>query len=576
MRILVSLLIFTIVQAVVQAAVQQACAVSPQTEFMRSFRSERILFPDENSEFSQPVRGRDPAAMRWLLQKILPWNPTGGPKNKSSIYSSQCTPALWAKGLVGKKVRVQSEHIREYLSKCRGELETGVTQEWIHALKIMSIELDLDNHPFLHRVVFRLPNGDLLKGKLALKGDLKKRPLVIFRLGVYGTSEEFKPERFIFMMLFDQTPFNVLVLDNTTGPDYLAKNSTPALGGYSEGLQNMWVAKTLNDPLEPLSQLVSSTHLVGMSLGGHGVLFASLLNEWNRNEAGARLVSSFFGFCPVVHLRPNLEHLMESGFFGMAVDFWSRYRLQSMSNIKEGPYSADPELFSWDWLSWLRLKPSFLARVLQQVEKTLPLQGEKALGLRRPAGMAKLNSFWGVQDFWPYYRDVQAPVMVWANRHDKLVSWAENSGQLQEPNIGVVEFPEGHHCTLPIGYDWSALSLLFRTALLSQEFPLAMESETLQLDLSPDYDSRAESWFIDGVEWSGAQGAEIDLHLRHRWEPRQEMHALISSQKIDFRFRNSVRSEVERKMVERWVHQNVTFFNRADSRSLWLQWSHRP
>lgn len=111
---------------------------------------------------------------------------------------------------------------------------------------------------------------------------------------MFGTSEEFKPERFIFMMLFEQSPFNVLVLDNATGPDYLAMNSKPSIGGFSEGLQNMWIAKTLTDPTEPLSQIIESLHMVGMSLGGHGVLFSSLLNEFNLDENNEKTGSRVF------------------------------------------------------------------------------------------------------------------------------------------------------------------------------------------------------------------------------------------------------------------------------------------
>jgi hypothetical protein len=288
-----------------------ARAESPQTAFMRSFQSPKILFPDENSEYLQRIPGRDPALMRWILQDLLAWSPTGKP----AFFSPGCLPQVWASQLHGKRIQVQGQLISQYLTNCGTELETGVLSEGIHALKIMSIKLDLDNHPFLHRVVFRMPNGDKIKGRLALKGDLKKRPLVIFRLGVFGTSEEFKPERFIFMMLFEQSAFNVLVLDNATGPDYLAMNSKPSIGGFSEGLQNMWIAKTLTDPTEPLSQIIESLHMVGMSLGGHGVLFSSLLNEFNLDENNEKRIKSFFGFCPVVHLKPNIDHLLEAGFF---------------------------------------------------------------------------------------------------------------------------------------------------------------------------------------------------------------------------------------------------------------------
>lgn len=553
----------------------RARAHSPQTIFMRGFQSERVLFPDENSEYSRSVPGRDPALMRWFLQDLLAWNPSGKP----AFFSPGCKPELWADKLMGKKAHVQGQILNSFLRVCATELETGVHQQWIHSLKIMSIQLDLENHPFLHRVVFRLPNGDVLKGRIALKGDLKKRPLIIFRLGVFGTSEEFKPERFIFMMLFEQTPFNVLVLDNSTGPDYLAMNSKVALGGFSEGLQNMWIAKVLTDPAEPLSQIVGALHMVGMSLGGHGVLFASLLNEFNLNENGQKRIESFFGFCPVVHLKTNIDHLLEAGLFGLGVEFWSRYRLQSLDLPNQNLLSWN-WLRSLDWLSWLTLQPIFLKKAMSQVENEFSNEMPKKLGLNLPPKMRGRRSFWEAQNFWPSYQDVHSPVMIWGNKNDILVPIAENAGSLSRENIAVVQFPVGYHCTLPIGYDWSAISRMLRASLVSQGPLMTMEKDSVRIELAQSYDATPGAWLIDQFEWNGDQPQDIGLLLRHRSFPQQIIHAIIPLKRLDFRFRNSQLSLSEKQMLERWIFQNVQIVgNRSDSssrRTLWLQWVRVP
>jgi hypothetical protein len=142
----------------------------------------------------------------------------------------------------------------------------------------------------------------------------------------------------------------------------------------------MWIAKTLTDRAEPLSQIVGSLHMVGMSLGGHGVLFASLLNEFNLNDDGQRRIESFFGFCPVVHLKTNIDHLLEAGVFGLGVEFWSRYRLQSLGLASENLLSWD-WLRSQDWLNWFKLQPIFLKKAMTHVEREFSSELPKKLGL---------------------------------------------------------------------------------------------------------------------------------------------------------------------------------------------------
>ena len=174
-----------------QSFAQLGNAESEQIDFMRSFQSERILFPEEGSDYTRGSPGQDPAWMHWFFEDLMSWNPNGKP----AFYTNPCQPKVWAAKMIGKKVKAQAQVMNEYLKKCASELETGVNNSWIHTLKIMSVRQYFNQHPLMHRVVFQLPNGDKIKGRLALKGDLKKRPLVILRLGVFGNIEDFKDRK---------------------------------------------------------------------------------------------------------------------------------------------------------------------------------------------------------------------------------------------------------------------------------------------------------------------------------------------------------------------------------------------
>jgi hypothetical protein len=243
-------------------------------------------------------------------------------------------------------------------------------------------------------------------------------------------------------------------------------------------------------------------------------------------------------------------------------------------------------MLSWDWLkskdwvSWLRLRPIFLLKAMALAETDFSSSLALKLGIRLPPSMRGKNDFWGAQNFWSHYQDVHSPVMIWGNKNDSLVPFDENAGTLNQENVGVVKFPVGYHCTLPIGYDWSALSSLVQANLISQGSPSKLEIDSVRIDLAPSYDSKPESWFIDQIEWLGDQPQDVGLHLRHRAFPQQNIHALIPLKRLDFRFRNSQLSLSERQMTERWIFQNVQIVRSLGDtqrgRSISLQWKRAP
>lgn len=154
-------------------------------------------------------------------------------------------------------------------------------------------------------------------------------------------------------------------------------------------------------------------------------------------------------------------------------------------------------LKSMDWVSWLRLRPIFLQKAMALAEGDFSSSLASKLGIHLPPSMRGKNDFWAAQNFWLHYQDVHSPVMIWGNKNDSLVPFDENAGTLNQDNVGVVKFPVGYHCTLPIGYDWSALSSLVQANLVSKESPMKFKIDSFRIDLAPSYDSKPESWFID-------------------------------------------------------------------------------
>lgn len=528
-------------------------AQSPQQLFLESFQSPQIQFPAEGSEFTKISPGRYPPVLKFLFQKALSWNPDGAPGS----YSAACAPRLWQERLLSPGVReprLQSALLRRYLGECKGELETG-RGLFSNLLGIMTLRFSPQDHPFLHRVLFNLPGNIKLKGYLALKGDRKKRPLVVLRLGIFSSVEDFLPERYLLMQLFEQSPFNVLVVENMTGPDFIADNDRFSFGGYDEGLQNILLAQILRNSDEPLNKLVDSLHFVGMSLGGHGVLFASLLNQ----QMAKPPIQSFLAICPVVNLKETLHALEDGGAIERsAVNFWVSQRLEG-----------------------LRLKVPSLAKISRfdvlpamiKAQETSYRGGLSydSVRIRLPEGMKDAPDFWKMNDFWPLYRDVQAPVIVWSTEQDPIVPFAKNAENLHRPNIGVVPFSQGVHCTLPIAYRWDAITTLLQAQILSQApgFQLASEKMRIEIDSGEGRWSEREGVIPFDVKWIRGQEKFVSLEMKG-------FNLSLPLASFDFEFRNPALSASEQRMLERWLHQNlsVQLLKENEKKFLQIVWTH--
>src|SRR5205085_1851106 len=102
----------------------------------------------------------------------------------------------------------------------------------------LMISLPIEEHPFLRRVFLKLPNGFKLPGLLALKDTTARRPLIVFRAGIFGNSLDVMGERFLLIQIFEQSGFNVLMLDSLVSPEAIEMNTMYTAGGFDEGLQN--------------------------------------------------------------------------------------------------------------------------------------------------------------------------------------------------------------------------------------------------------------------------------------------------------------------------------------------------
>ncbi len=524
-------------------------AAMPQQEFLQQFQSSRILFPDESSPLMADHPGRYSPLLRFVFENIFSWAPTGA----SSGLSEKCASELWGNRLkdprIARSAQLQGALIQKYFRDCSVELENGTKSDIVNMAKMMSIELDSRHHPFWRQVVFNLPGNIKLKGLLALKGDFKKRPLVVMRLGVYSDVQQFLPERPWLMMLFEQAPFNVLVLESMSGADFIANNSKFSFGGYDEGIQNILVGQILKDSNEPLSHLVESLHLFGVSLGGHGVFYGSLLNSLN-SPKGQPLYQSFMAACPVVNLEATMRELTQNKPSGYFIDLWSRRRLDGLK-IKM-PSINEHEAFA------------FLDKTVSEVARTYHGGLSYVSAVKLPPGVVDSASFWELNDFWPHYKNVSEPFLVFATHKDPAVPFELNSEMIQNKklniqssNIGVVDFSFGVHCTLPIPYDWKTLSALTQSYILSHAPGFKMKENVLELEVG-DYAEKLKLSYLVRRPEPKDKFIKVEVKIEGlEGKNTYEMSLNLPLVEFDFRFLNAELSPSEQSMVERWVNQNL-------------------
>ncbi len=522
-------------------------AQNSQEEFLTHFQSRRIEFPDAHSTYAQVSPGRYPRALLYLFETILSWKPTG----ERGLYSENCDPSRWGQRLQDPRmnnVQLQGALVQKYLQECGSEIKTGSHSNLLNGLKMLTMTFQPQEHPFFHRVVFHLPGQIKLKGLLALKGDRKKRPFVVVRLGIFSSAEEFIAERYLLMQLFEQSAFNVLMIENMSSPDFIADNDHFAFGGYDEGIQNILIAKLLRDPQEELSSLVESLHFVGVSLGGHGVLYASLLNQLNGEP-----IESFIGLCPVVHLEPTMHHLNEGGFVSQFVNFWAAQRLAGLrTKVSE---LQDASSFA------------FLPLTMEALTKNYHGGLSYINQVKLPEGITDTHYFWKQNEFWDFYHDVKAPVLIFATEQDPAVPFALNSKSLKKKNIKVVSFDEGVHCSLPVPYRWDMLSTLLQSYILSHTKTFKLVEEKMQIDVTSENMQDVKGHVPFKVSWANGQVHFVRIEA-------EGFHLNLPLSNFDFKFFNKALSISEKEMVERWLHQNleVKLQNKGEQKWLHVSW----
>lgn len=505
------------------------------------------------------------------------------PSGKPSRMSEKCDGPQWKEKYLSQafpSFAQEAQFLGDRLQACETEWQTGWNSTLANAVGAMSIEMHPKRYPFGRQVMFHLPGQVKLKGFLAMKPDEKPRPLVIFRTGIFSVVHEFFPERYLFMQMFDQSPFHVLVIESLSGSDFIRRNQSYSMGGFDEGIQNFLISEQLQKSEEPISKYLRGVHLMGMSFGGHGVFFASLLSDLNPKDPS--VIDSAINFCPLINFRETLDFHSSTGF---SLDFMNYYVEKRVGVLKqripefgEGPFVAS--LFKW-------IEKNYKGPIME-----LPpaLKGKEQF--RLPVSLSSFQKeipqsewFWKLNDFWASYQNIKTPVLVVSTENDPIVPWVINSGRLltgrmpmSGSSIAFLPLQQGVHCSLNVAYDWSALATLNQSFILKHAKNFVLETREMRFPLGEGIDENR----IEGLDFKfSAKDGSDHFNLRVRFDKEKfpafyerwlskKMDVEIPLGQTEYSAVTHFQTKAEKQILERWAHQNI--HGRVEGRELILSW----
>lgn len=473
---------------------------------------------ERGTALTQATEGQHPWLVKEFLNHWFSWDP----QDLLTPLSKSCSKTRLQTEL--KKTTTDQAWNRvfaEYMQSCEVEAVQSYGPTWMGTIRLFAMDYPLDSSPFMKRMLITLPNGQKLKAVLALK-DQKKRPFVVFRMGITGNTEEAFAERFFYYHLFERGFSHFLMIENMTSSDFIHNNQTLEFGGQFEAYQNIWLAQKLRDPQESLSKLIESLHLVGVSLGGHGVLTAAWLQPAQKNP---HLYQSFLGLCPLVNLRDTYKNLF--------TDSWLRFPLELWAHSRFAPVHAfRPQLMSW--------KPGLMNRLVDLSALQFEKPSAEKFQVIEPEFMKSITDFYALHQLTNWSPLLRAPVRVWVTREDAIVPIRLNA--LELPGSQPLVIDQGQHCSFPVELHPHVTQSLFNAHLL-QNSNMQWDQFLIQLD-----SNGVEDWQFKDVRITEKNHAILTLVSVLA---RSEQTVEVKPEVLDFQLSPLV-TELERRALKRW------------------------
>lgn len=476
----------------------------------------------------------------------------------------------------------------KYISQCGQKIQTGPTDIFTNFFRLMMVNWSPLNHPWLKPATFELPRGTKVKAWLGFK-DKKKRPLIIFRPGIFSSLDQLGAESAFLIQLYEQSSFNIIILEGHSSPDFIDKSPQLVFAGLDEGIDTYLISQFLADPKNNFSNLIDSQHLIAISLGANGAAWTYVLQSVNNDKLNnlARLQSTLL-LCPPLDLQATLDFHLQNSIRSRFLNSWASKRLAPL--IKK-----DSDLLI------AKNKNQFLQKVLEKVQAEYhgPIELDQSIQL--PANLEKnISQFWPSQDsLYPDFLEAfeknkknlnSLQLMIWASESDPLVPYELNTGRFKnEVNSSlkpIWSMPESYHCAMSPAYDWSTTASMLQDFVLSNSENFHLENASIVAEMSEDalfeiqkngfyprirvnviqgenvahiflkfpslFESVAPVWWPSSLNFVWSFGSSLWQNV---FDP--EFEFVLSLASFDFPFQSKVQTQVEADAISRWLFQNI-------------------
>ncbi len=340
-------------------------------------------------------------------------------------------------------------------------------------LRNLSVDFDVSDPSRFRKVWFHLTPTLKVRGLFGVHDFKTRRPLIILRMGIHGNVDELLAERFIAKAVFEDLDANFLILESLTSHAFITQNMQISFGGIEEGLHTFLIMNQLNQKKYGFNKIVSSYHLVGVSLGGQGTFVTTLMDQSNEH-----LVKSVLNMCPLINLKNTFDFHAKPSWLEAGVDFWNLIRLRGVFTN----YSENLKHLNL-WKMLVDQKPRFTPRLLKilDFERDRPILTANEIQRQIPQviwprgfydQITKSNSLYELNDFWKTYQGVTTPIKIYTTPKDFLVVNDLNSDLIldkKQPgdfrSAQVEKLNRGMHCGLASVFSWPEVVKMIKVGL---------------------------------------------------------------------------------------------------------------
>ena len=144
---------------------------------------------------------------------------------QKSATKKECQPFMFENELINSESpQIFSKKVKQLFAKCESTWRNLNTPGLLGLLEFSNAEYDFSKNEKINAIEFQFANGFHLKGYIAVQDEQVKRPWVIIKCGVFCAATESGSMRNFMMNLFDESPFNIIILGNRTGDDFIKEN----------------------------------------------------------------------------------------------------------------------------------------------------------------------------------------------------------------------------------------------------------------------------------------------------------------------------------------------------------------